>query len=793
MQPSSIVAAVPERQNLVLPVVLLALWAVIAIMLSVPQTARAQLPVVNIPASTLTSDTTWLASNLYVVQGDVYVAENVALTIQPGTVVKFAPSTRLIINGVLNARGTSDNRIVFTSFQDDSAGGDTDGDGAATPPAKADWGWIQFNDTSNDTQSALDHADVRYSGHDNVGCCDSTTWGAITLIDASPTLNDISFQLNSINGVGIPGGTKSGSATSSTEVWRNTGVVYTVVGDLVIANGFRLVIEPGLIVKVTRSNRLIVEGALDARGTATAPITFTSFQDDTIGGDTDADGTNTPPAKADWGWIEFRETSDDSQSFLEHARLRYSGLDNLGCCDQTRWGAVTLVDAAPTLSHLTFEQNHINGVAIPGGTKNASAGISEETWDNTDVVYVVIGDVVIADGFKLTITPGMIVKFANRTRLINEGILDARGTPSAPINLTSLNDDTIAGDTDSDGTNTPPAKNDWGWIEFRDSSNDTLSFLHYTRLRYGGEENLGCCDVTRWGTVTLFNASPNLANLTFEENYVNGIGIPEVTKSASTTASSETWNTQGITYVVLGHVVIAPGFQLNIAPGTVVKFDDDGRIEVRGALNAQGTSVQSIVFTSFQDDASGGDTDADGSNTPPKPGDWRGIQFTDTSDDAQNVLDYTKVLYGTTISATGAASRILHSEIAFNQRGFELRGNADSLIEQNRIANNVEQGIFVSNARPIIRQNSISDNGTFGVFNETASICVDATNNWWGHPSGPTDSGDRTDSCGLNASTGQGQKVSDNVRYQPWHTTPTGGVLALDRKLYLPISIRRGQ
>jgi parallel beta-helix repeat protein len=74
--------------------------------------------VANVHASTvvngtITQDTTWTAADSpYTLTSTVYVNNAVTLTIQPGVTVDLS-SYSLQVNGVLNAVGTNDNRIVF--------------------------------------------------------------------------------------------------------------------------------------------------------------------------------------------------------------------------------------------------------------------------------------------------------------------------------------------------------------------------------------------------------------------------------------------------------------------------------------------------------------------------------------------------------------------------------------------------------------------------------------------------------------------------------------------------------
>ncbi len=151
------------------------------------------------------------------------------------------------------------------------------------------------------------------------------------------------------------------SVISSNTTWvKNNGsgdgvYVVDVTNDtLRIASGARLTIEPGVTVKFHDDLVFVVEGELDATGTATDSIVFTL--DDAVGSATE------------WGGIKLKSGAG-SVNKLVYCRIEYGDADNSGVGapqDATNGGGIFCgvdIDANTEISHCTIQHNK----AVDGG------------------------------------------------------------------------------------------------------------------------------------------------------------------------------------------------------------------------------------------------------------------------------------------------------------------------------------------------------------------------------------------------------------------------------------------
>ena len=603
--------------------------------------------------SDVTSNTTWdISGSPYVISGNIYVDSGVTLTINSNVVVKFEQYGSMNIYGTLVADGEPGQQIYFTSIKDDEVGGDTNGDGDDSSPAPGDWYYLYFY--GNSSGNFLDNAVVRYGGSGS---------GSVYINTSSPmTISNSVIEQGLYYGIYAY---NTGEATITNNTISNNGQ-YGIYGGT--------------------SSLLDIDGNTISGHTESAIyLDINSFYNSTI-------GTN------------------------------------------------------------TLSDNAINTIVI-GGTLSEDA-----TWDSSYGTYVV-DYLTVPNGVTLTILPGTVVKFARYGSMNINGTLVADGEPGQQIHFTSIKDDEVGGDTNGDGDDSSPAPGDWYYLYFYGNSPGNL--LDNVVVRYGGSGS-GSVYINTSSPMTVSNsvieqglyygiylsyaADATITNNTISDNGQFGIygaystlSVTGNTISGHTTGAihldvnsllnpdseisnntlsdnvldtiviggtlseDATWDSSYGTYVV-DYLTVADGATLTIEPGTVVKFARYGYMYIYGTLVADGEPGLQIYFTSINDDEVGGDTNGDGDDSSPAPGDWYYLYFYGNS--PGNLLDSVVVRYG----GSGSGSVYINTSSPMTV--------SNSVIEQG-----LYYGIYAYNTGEVtLTNNTISNNGQYGIYGYTSSL-----------------------------------------------------------------------
>lgn len=543
----------------------------------------------------LAGNESWDSNRVHVVYGTLRVPEGVTLEIAPGTLVEFVGGG-LDVAGVCMANGVTFTDIRAadgTAVPSYSIRGNVTADADTRIVCNRDFGGGVPAGTSERGKLLLSDRDYRFADSPEM-IAYSTEWdegsrvrvtmtdaegGVTELVDATAPISDalqwfpprsgvydmrLTTDKTELHGVYyyIENAEVHFSAVSgSNEVWT-ADRVHVVEGNVCVMPGARLTIEPGAVVKCMPQSYFEVRdgGTCIANG-----VVFTHISDDSIGGDSFADGVQT----------------------IAENEFRISG---------------NIVD--DEITEYRHAVKYLNGTL----TENA-------TWV-PERVYVIGGELSVPAGVTLTIQKGTVVKFADGGALTvaNGGTCDACG-----VVFTHLADDTAGGDTNGDDSATKPVFGAYT-ITGSITDDDTTDYRYAAPIEVGG-----------------------------------------------TLKSDATWFGRSLIHVT-SSLTVQSGVTLTIEPGTIVKIANGAQISVSGVLNANGTRAQPVVFTSVADDGWGGDTNGDGGDSQPNPGDWNRIIVYGRAS-----FEYAQVLYVSAtanyggIEASGGVVDFNNSTIAHTQ------------------------------------------------------------------------------------------------------------------------------
>lgn len=566
---------------------------------------------------------------------------------------------------------------------------------------------------------------------------------------------------------------------------------YVVVdGDPRVDNGATMTIDPGVIVKLTSTRILNVDGTLVAKGTAADHIVFTSWRDSTYGGKTNESSDTHAPNPGDWRRVYINGGSA-ANSQLEYCDFFYGGgaymngtlefndisltntMKHLMAAYSGKAG-IYLHNSTAIFDSVEADSNYYNGLSLRGNSSDVR------------VIHSTFMDNGLAGGNNnyagLTADDGSgFREISNSTVLRNDG----PGIWSNFSNIPQTFVDNTVSENGGDGI----------FVVMRDDAVDSLLSITGNIVENNSTEGIVSSRaivkqntlrgnrfaIGLTGQLSLAgtgNANGNIYGENIIENnlYDNAVALRGDEHIDGVLGGSFPDSVDSKTYAVLNDLRVDNGKNLDVNPGTIIKFQSGTRLTSYGKLTAVGTPDARVVFTSWKDDTFGGDSNEDSSSTTATPGDWEQVELRDGGSDASRI-SHAVIRFGA--QSYSDANLYLHntsaqvdtSYITFaDSRGIETY-NSTSVLYGLELHDN-QTGLYVRTSNgnvPSIHQSNIYSNANYGIYNSDPGDTVDATLNYWGDATGPY----HTD---LNP-TGQGDALSDGVRFDPWRHAQQGPLL----------------
>jgi len=571
---------------------------------------------------------------------------------------------------------------------------------------------------------------------------------------------------------------------SNSLVLDTANIPYAFSDEYTIASGGTLQIDSGNVMLM--HSRLEVQGTLNAYystfTSSASPKAPGDWEEIEIGYSTTSGEANFWGCTIEYGGRTNNSTSygmvqvsRGTASFFDNCLIRRSnniGIRMAGTGNVNLSNSIITENSWPVSIYgpgsLVFSQtNDLTGNTHDGIYINFRNLYSNFLLDTIDVPYYFYSSFTIEPDNTLEIASGNILKTASS--LTVEGTLIAVAGEGEHIYFTTDEDDNLGGDTNDDGTATTPNSGDWGSIFFRNSSDDASCILKRCRISYGGSGNHGAvrtenasptidsCEFAnnyygaefeglsnpnfRYNLIgssdmvpiaMSFDADPVFLNNTFSfsDNEYDAIGLLGGTLAKNAVLKQrDVTGIPNVTYMMLGRLTIPETYSLTINKGIVIKgFSSNHRIVVQGALIADGEDASNrIVITSSKDDNHGNpmDTNKDGTQSEPNPGDWGGIVFEGTSPDTcllnfgqykyarmPSVYYNTRRIYGGTINTVNASPTITNCIINNTDYAVYAFQASNPVVENNEISNTRYTPIALSvSADPSFSGNTFVNTG----------------------------------------------------------------------------------
>jgi len=411
-------------------------------------------------------------------------------------------------------------------------------------------------------------------------------------------INLIIVNINSYSATNISAGNVSGT-------WTSANSPYYINGNITVASGTTLVIQPGVSVEFTDAYSLTIIGKITAIGTSSSFISITTYYKNTAG----------------WKGVRFVGTTGDTSRFeyckFSNGKVNYSMTNYY---DQ--WGGAIYVQQfnKVVISNCIFNNN----AAMMGGaiaTNYSSPIILNSVFCNNHSNYY--GGAI---AIEYTSSPALVNNtIVNNYSGSGGGGLDIYGSSPVIRNTIIYGNDALYSfkqiwSSGYSNLYNCVVQDGHPGVNIIDADPKFVSPTSGAGLSYNGltanwslQSSSPCYNKGQIFTGVPLPPDYDLAgNIRID---IDTIDIGAYEYIASTVASGSVYSATWSGYVLLtGDIVVKNGYTLTIQPGTKIRSAGNYYVKVEGRVLAEGKSDSLITFTSLKNN-----------------GTWKGIKFYGTS------------------------------------------------------------------------------------------------------------------------------------------------------------------